>query len=279
MKRLVVIRGSGELATAGAIYLHQAGYRVLLLEVKDPTSTRREVSFADAAHDGKKTVSRVTCYLAENVKEAEKRLKKYDVTMLIDKDCKCLSTLKPKVLIDGILAHENRGTKKGMADFTIALGPGFCAGRDVDAVIEVMRGHDLGQIIYDGYSHRDQGKLSLVDAGGAIGEIGYAKESGTFRGLVNISEKVKKGDLLGKIESVDGHDIDVIACVDGVMRGIARTGVLVEKGRKIIEINPKMSREECFTMTDKARCVAGAVLLAVEKYMLTKRGKISIEFN
>lgn len=279
MKRLVVIRGSGELATAGAIYLHHAGYRVLLLEIKNPTSTRREVSFADTAHDGKKTVSRVTCYLAATVKEAEKRLKKGEVVMLIDKDCKCLEELKPKVLIDGIIAHENRGTTKEMADYTIALGPGFCAGRDVDAVIEIMRGHDLGSIIYEGYSFRDQGKLSLVDAAGAVGEIIYAEESGTFKGFLNISEKVKKGDLLGKIESISGHDIDVVAAADGVLRGIARTGVLVEKGRKIIEINPKMSREECFTLTDKARCVAGAILLAVAKYDVSRRSKISIEFN
>lgn len=279
MKRLIAIRGGGELATASAIYLHLAGFRVLILETKDPTSTRREVSFADAARDGKKTVARVTCYLAKNVKEAEKRLKNNEVVMLIDKDCKCLDELKPKVLLDGILAHENKGTKKGMADYVMALGPGFCAGKDVDAVIEVMRGHDLGSIIYEGYSYRDQGKLSLVDAGGAIGEIIYAEESGTFVGLLNISEKVKKGDLLGRIEATDGRDREIRASADGVLRGVARTGVWVDKGRKVIEINPQMSREECFTLTDKARCVAGAVLLAVSKFEASRRKKFSIEIN
>ncbi|MBO6304631.1 MAG: EF2563 family selenium-dependent molybdenum hydroxylase system protein [Selenomonadaceae bacterium] len=279
MKRLIAIRGAGELATASAIYLHLAGFRVLMLEIKDPTSTRREVSFADAAYDGKKTIARVTCHLANSVKEAEKRLKNNEVVMLIDKDCKCLSELKPKVLIDGIIAHENKGTKKGMADYVMALGPGFCAGKDVDAVVEIMRGHDLGSIIYEGYSYRDQGKLSLVDAGGAIGEIIYAEESGDFKGLMNISEKVKKGDLLGKIEATDGRDREIRASADGVLRGIARTGAWVEKGRKVIEINPQMTREECFTLTDKARCVAGAVLLAVSKYMASKRSKFSIEIN
>ena len=86
MKRLIAIRGAGELATASAIYLHLAGFRVLMLEIKDPTSTRREVSFADAAYDGKKTIARVTCHLANSVKEAEKRLKNNEVVMLIDKD-------------------------------------------------------------------------------------------------------------------------------------------------------------------------------------------------
>jgi len=279
MKRLVAIRGAGELATASAIYLHWAGFRVLLLETKDPTSTRREVSFADAARDGKKSVARVTCRLADSVKDAEKSLKAGEVVMLIDKECKCFETLKPKIVVDGIIAHENRGTKKGMADFTIALGPGFCAGRDVDAVVEIMRGHYLGQVIYEGYSYRDQGKLSLVDASGAVGNIIYAKESGTFKGFLNISDKVKKGDLLGMIAAADGHDIEVKSEADGVIRGIARSGVWAEKGRKILEINPTMTREECFTITDKARCVAGGVLMAVTKYEASRRGKISIEFN
>ena len=36
-----------------------------------------------------------------------------------------------------------------MAPITIALGPGFEAGKDVHAVIETKRGHNLGRIIYD----------------------------------------------------------------------------------------------------------------------------------
>ena len=37
-----------------------------------------------------------------------------------------------------------------MAPITIALGPGFTAGEDVDVVIETMRGHRLGRIIKEG---------------------------------------------------------------------------------------------------------------------------------
>ena len=37
-----------------------------------------------------------------------------------------------------------------MAPITIALGPGFMAGKDVDVVIETMRGHKLGRTIYQG---------------------------------------------------------------------------------------------------------------------------------
>ena len=53
-------------------------------------------------------------------------------------------------MIDAILAKRNLGTTKEMAPLTIALGPGFAAGYDVDFVVETMRGHDLGKIIEDG---------------------------------------------------------------------------------------------------------------------------------
>lgn len=37
-----------------------------------------------------------------------------------------------------------------MAPITIALGPGFTAGKDVDVVVETMRGHRLGRIMKEG---------------------------------------------------------------------------------------------------------------------------------
>ena len=52
--------------------------------------------------------------------------------------------------VDGILAKKNLGTRRDMADLTIALGPGFTAGEDVDYVIETKRGHYLGRIITEG---------------------------------------------------------------------------------------------------------------------------------
>ena len=49
--------------------------------------------------------------------------------------------------MDAILAKKNLGTTRDMAPLTIALGPGFTAGQDVDVVVETKRGHRLGRII------------------------------------------------------------------------------------------------------------------------------------
>ena len=278
MKRLIVIRGGGELATACAIYLHNSGFRVLMLEKAQPASTRREISFADAIRDGKKTVARVTCRREDSLKEAEKRLKDGEIIMMIDPKGKNIPHFKPKVVLDAIMAHENKGTLRDMAEHTLALGPGFCAGRDVDAVIETMRGHDLGKIIYEGYSYRDQGKLSLVDAAGAVGQIIFAPDAGELESLQNISNKIQKDELIAKIHREDGSVLEICSRIDGVLRGIMRSGCIVRKGQKIADVNPVMSREECFTLTDKARCVAGSVLQAVMAWESKKRKRITFDF-
>ena len=55
-----------------------------------------------------------------------------------------------------------------MAPLTIALGPGFEAGKDVDYVVETKRGHYLGKIL-------DKG--SAIENTGIPGVIGgYGKE-------------------------------------------------------------------------------------------------------
>ena len=43
--------------------------------------------------------------------------------------------------MDALLAKRNLGTSRDMAPLTIALGPGFVAGQDVDAVVAVSYTH------------------------------------------------------------------------------------------------------------------------------------------
>ena len=55
------------------------------------------------------------------------------VPVLIDPTGACLPQARPAVLVDAIIAKKNLGTTREMAPLTIALGPGFVAGQDVDA--------------------------------------------------------------------------------------------------------------------------------------------------
>ena len=86
-----------------------------------------------------------------------------------------------------------------MAPITIALGPGFYAGKDVDAVIETKRGHNLGRIIYEGYAAKNTG---------IPGDIkGYSKErvihspaEGVINNISHIADYVEKGQIIAKVE-------------------------------------------------------------------------------
>ena len=56
-------------------------------------------------------------------------------------------------------------------------------------------------------------------------------------------------------------DTPVRASLTGVLRGMIRDGFTVPIGMKIAEIDPrKEQKKNCFTISDKARCIAGSVL-------------------
>ena len=148
---LIVVRGGGDLATGTIYKLRKCGYNVLVLETEKPSAIRRNVTFSEAVYEDSWKVENVTARLAETLEEAEQIMAAGDVAVMIDPFCEGLKHLKPAVLVDGILAKKNLGTNRTMAPITIALGPGFEAGKDVDAVIETMRGHQLGRIILEGF--------------------------------------------------------------------------------------------------------------------------------
>ena len=264
MKHLVIVRGGGELASGTIHALYRAGFRVLVLEKKEPSATRRRVAFSEAMYRGESKVERIVCHKAKNLIEAKERLKKGELVMIEDPEARCVEELKPQVLVDAILSHTTNGTTRDMAEHTIALGPGFCAGRDVDVVVETMRGHNLGRLIYEGYSARSQDIYSsTVGASANMEHLIFAPEEGTVDILSTISLMVKKGEPLAQLHTPDGRTIEIKATIDGVLRGALHRGSKVKKDQKIADIHPTMGQEECFTISDKARCVAGSVLEAV----------------
>ncbi len=264
MKHLVIVRGGGELASGTIHALYRAGFRVLVLEKKEPSATRRRVAFSEAMYRGESKVERIVCHKAKNLIEAKDRLKKGELVMLEDPEARCVKELKPQVLVDAILSHSTNGTTRDMAEHTIALGPGFCAGRDVDVVVETMRGHNLGRLIYEGYSARSQDIYSsTVGASANMEHLIFAPEEGTVDVLRTISLMVKQGETIALLHTPDGRTLEIKATIDGVLRGALHKGSKVRKEQKIADIHPTMGQEECFTISDKARCVAGSVLEAV----------------
>lgn len=267
----IVVRGGGDLATGTIYKLHRCGYSVLILETGYPSAIRRCAAFSEAVYDGFSEVEGVCCTRVKDVKEAETIWEQGDIPLLVDPECTCLASVRPWALVDAILAKKNLGTNRQMAQKTIGLGPGFYAGRDVDLVIETMRGHNLGRIIGNGCAAPNTGVPGMIAGYGAERVI-HSPARGIFTSECQIGDKVKKGQPIATVVTGQG-EVLVEASLDGILRGIIRSGYPVEKGMKIADIDPRESEwENCFTISDKARCIAGSVLEGL-LYLEEKQGK------
>ena len=277
--RLILIRGGGELASGAGWILTKAGFRVLMTEVPHPLMVRWPVCFGTAVSTGRWQVEGIWAELVTRTNEgsaAERQALETDkavleriktsfergeIPILIDPQLQYLEMLKPKVVVDAIIAKRNTGTKKTMASLTIGLGPGFRAGTDVHAVVETNRGHNLGRLIYEGSAEPNTGIPGVI--GGISAErVVYSPISGVFRPQREIGQRVKAGDVLGILEN-QGSKAEAKARIDGVLRGLLRAGTFVEENVKVGDVDPRGQERYCWTISEKARAVGSAVLLCV----------------
>ena len=262
MKDLIIVRGGGDLATGTIYKLKKSGFPVLILETGDPSAIRRNVAFSEAVYLGEQTVEDMTCCRANSLQQAEMFLREGKLAILVDPAGDAIAALKPMAVVDAIIAKRNLGTTRSMAPITVALGPGFTAGEDVDAVIETKRGHNLGRVIWHGSAVPNTGVPGMIGGYGKERVI-HAPAKGILRNVKKITDSVEKGDVIAVIEMEDGT-VPVEAALSGILRGLIRDGYPVTKGFKIADIDPRAEEyDNCFTISDKARCIAGGVLEAI----------------
>lgn len=254
---LALIRGAGDLATGIALRLWRSGIRVVLTDLERPTAIRRTVAFSEAIVYGETTVEDVTARLAANADEARALLAQGIVPVLADPGCACREALAPDALVDAILAKRNLGTRITDAPVVVGVGPGFTAGEDCHAVVETMRGHTLGRVIYSGSALPNTNIPGLI--GGFAGErVLRAPCDGIFTAVHRIGDTVEEGETIGFVEG------QPMKCtISGVLRGVLDDGVPVKKGMKSGDVDPRCKPEYCTTISDKALAVGGGVVEAV----------------
>ena len=270
-KDLIVVRGAGDLATGTIHRLKKAGFRLLVLEAEHPAAIRRQVALSEAVYAGSARVEdveavRMDVDLAEKKNrkellepEMERIWKKDGVPVLVDPAGLSIAALRPAVVVDAILAKKNLGTTKEMAPLVIALGPGFTAGEDVDVVIETKRGHNLGRVIRSGSAVPNTGIPGIIGGYGKE-RVMHAQAEGILRNAASIGDIVEARAVIAEIETENGT-VPVEASFSGLLRGLIRDGYPVTKGFKIADIDPRKEElQNCFTISDKARCIAGSVL-------------------
>jgi len=254
---MVLIKGGGDLASGVAHRLHRAGFAVVVTELPQPTVIRRTVAFASAVFDGQVTVEGVTARRLDDLAAVPAVLAEGVIPVLVDPLAEAVRRLQPDVVVDAIMAKRNTGTRLTDAPIVVALGPGFVAGVDCHAVIETQRGHDLGRVILAGAAAAPTGEPGEI--GGVGGErVLRAPAAGIFRGRRRIGETVAAGDVVAEVDGAP-----VIAAIAGVLRGLLHDGLTVHAGMKVGDVDPRGRPEYCFTISDKARAVAGGVLEAI----------------
>ncbi len=256
----ILIKGAGDLATGIAARLFRAGHRILMTEIPVPLTVRRTVAFSRAVYEGRAQVEEIEAQLAGTENEAKRILNRGDVAVMIDPDASCREWFRPDVIVDAILAKKNLGTRISDAPFVIGVGPGFTAGRDCSCVVETKRGHFLGRVIWRGGAIPNTGVPG--DVGGYTTErLLRASADGIMEPKVQIGDKVEKG----QITALTGG-MPVFAQMPGIVRGLLQEGAEVRKGLKIGDIDARAHSSYCYTISDKARAVGGAVLEAVSLY-------------
>jgi len=254
---LVWIKGGGDLGTGVAHRLHRAGMRVVLSELPQPLVVRRTVAFASAVYEGSIALEGVEARLARDGGDVRSLLEEGIVPVVVDPAGAVGALLEPHVVVDARMAKRNLGTMLNDARIVIGLGPGFVAGKDVHAVVETMRGHDLGRVLLQGSARPDTQVPSAIEGYGRE-RVLRAPSAGRFVARVRIGDLVLPERVLAHVA-----ERPLVASIPGVVRGLLHDGLLVQPGQKVGDIDPRGIVEYCFSISDKARAIGGGVLEAI----------------
>lgn len=250
----VLVRGGGDLATGIALRLHRAGLSLIVAELGEPLAVRRTVSFSEAVYEESISVEGVTARRA-TADEVQSVDSDGEIPVLIDPDAAVLTDERS----DFILVVDARMLKRApdalprRVPLHIGLGPGFHARRDCDAVIETRRGHALGRVYWSGAAQTDSG---LPD--GDARRVLRAPADGALSARARIAEHVEAGQVIGEIGGQA-----VLAPFAGVLRGLIRPGIVIARGTKIGDVDPRDDPAICQFVSDKSLAVGGGVLEAL----------------
>lgn len=254
---VVLIKGGGEVASGIAHRLFHTHFKVCLTETPHPKAISRGVTFSEAVYDGEKEVEGVVAKLVKSVGDIPKAWEENKVPIIVDPETTLRETLRPDVLIDAIMAKRNLGTRLVDAPLVIGLGPGFEAGRDVHAVVETNNSESLGKVIFDGEAEKDTG-VPIAISGLTVERVLHSPEDGLFLANREIGDLV----IADEVIAVVGRQA-VKAPIGGVVRGLLRSRIPIERGMKLGEIDPVGNKEVCYRIRARVRAIAGGVLEAI----------------
>jgi len=261
-EHLCLMRGGGDLATGTALRLHRAGFPVAICELERPLTVRRAVAASTALSDpsGVSTIEEMVAQRVDRLEELGQLAGTGVVPVIAFPDLPPVELTPRSVVVDARLLKHNPDTSIGDAPLVVALGPGYFAGRDCHAVIETLRGPNLGRVIHDGPAEADTGTPGVV--GGRSSErVLRSPACGEARWIRTIGDRVSAGELLGHVGGAP-----VVATLDGVVRGLVSEETPLKTNMKVGDIDPRHDTR-IDRVSDKALAVGGGVLEAVTTWL------------
>jgi len=266
----VLIRGAGELASATAHHLYSQGFeRILLLDRRFPKAVRRKVCFCEAVLDGTQTIQGVVGRFTHDIAAVEAAHTAGEIAIGIMDHEAVLDEWRPEIFIEAAMQRRNWGLTRDLAPIVIALGPGYIAHKDCDAVVDTVRGPQVGSILEDTGEHLANEPPAQI--------MGFSQErtlkalrDGIFFTQLSIGDMVDRGERIGTVVSVYGVDdyrrgvpvdasYSITARIGGVIRGLLRDGVPVKAGDRIGDVDPRGTTDDLDHVSDKSHRVAEGV--------------------
>lgn len=266
----LLIRGAGELASATAHHLYSQGFvRIFLLDRRFPKAVRRQVCFCEAILDGSQTIQGVASRFAPDIETVEALHDAGEIAVGVMDHEKVLEEWKPDIYIEAAMQRTNWGLTRDVAPIVIALGPGYIAHKDCDALVDTVRGPQVGNILEDTGEHLANEPPAAI--------MGFSKEralkavrDGIFFTQHVIGDVVERGERIGTVVSVYGVDdyrrgvpvdasYSVTARIGGVIRGLLRDGVPVKADDRIGDVDPRGTTDDLDHVSDKSHRVAEGV--------------------
>lgn len=257
----VLIRGSGDVASAVAHRLFGAGYQVLIQEVVRPAYIRRGMAFTDAVFEGKADLQGVLAKRPPTAQDVQRMLQcHHAIPIFIGTLQEALQSFSPDVLVDARMRKRAVAEpQRGLVPLTIGLGPGFTAGEEVDLVVETAWGQQLGQVLYAGRAQALAGEPQAIE-GLRRERCVYAPQAGEISQPVAIGTWVEAGEAVATL-----GDWIVKAPVSGHVRGICHAGAQVELGAKILEMDPRRDAAVTHGLGERPQRIAAGVQAALEQ--------------
>ena len=256
MPALILIRGGGDLASGIALRLHRAGLNVAITELPQPLSVRQTVSFATAIYEKQITVEEITARVVNDPADTLKILNilsKQQLPVLIDPDCNAAKTLSPLAIVDARMMKRPPEALSHRALLYLGLGPGFTAPLNCHAVIETQRGHTLGRVIWEGSTLNDTSKPE-----GDPRRVLRAPQDGVIVNHKQIGDHCEPDELIAEISGTQ-----IKSPFKGVIRGLIHSGLVVTRGMKIGDVDPRDDARLCQLISEKALAIGGGVMEAL----------------